>query len=155
MSLFEDKGSIFGRQGKSALDGAAGSMFGDDDQEDQEDQGAQPMEGETSEDFAKRVFSEAQSGFMQRAKAENDRMMLAVDSEFWFAVAFQTREQKEAFLAAFKERFNFPSDDDKYIDGWQFAKALGLTIPRAEMPYNKGDKIDAKWSAMSRVFGEE
>lgn len=71
-------------------------------------------------------LSELQKGFKKRAKKEKDRFERATDPEFWFAVYFQSREEKEAFLAAMKLHANVYGD--RYIDGKKWARALGLDI---------------------------
>lgn len=60
----------------------------------------------------------------KREKAEDARRERATDSEFWFAVVFQDRASKEAFLEAVAPRMG-----DKYIDGHALAKAMGVEIP--------------------------
>lgn len=81
------------------------------------------------------------AGFRARAKDENQRFRLATDSEYWTCICFQTREQKEAFLAALK----LIEFGDKYLDGQVVAKALGIDLPKAEVPYNTGSKVDSEW----------
>lgn len=75
------------------------------------------------ESFEERVNRE---GMAERAKAERDRFRKATDSEFWFAVCFTTREEKEAFLSAAKVRKNILGD--KYLDGKRFAQVLGIEM---------------------------
>lgn len=89
---------------------------------------------ETIEEESKRELSELEKGFKERAKAEQERMMLATDSEYWVALCFQSRDQKEQFLRA----LDLMQLGDKYLDGWQVAKKLGVALDRAEIPYNKG-----------------
>lgn len=62
-------------------------------------------------------------------RAERQRELDATDSEHWFAVNFETREQKEAFLRA----LGLFDEADKYLDGLAAAKILEglLTKPRA------------------------
>ncbi len=67
-----------------------------------------------------------QQGFKQRAEAEKDRFRKATDSEFWFAVCFTSREDKEAFLKAANAKKNLMGD--KYLDGYKLAKLLGLDM---------------------------
>lgn len=67
-----------------------------------------------------------QSGFADRAKKEKDRFKNAVDTEFWFAVCFKTREDKEAFLNAMK--LTKTMFGDKYIDGHKWARAMGISL---------------------------
>lgn len=76
--------------------------------------------------------------FMKRSDADKARFEAATDSEFWVAVCFQSRAQKEAFIDA----VNWPGvdRDTRYVDGVRLAKALDLPIqaetfrPPAEKP---------------------
>lgn len=86
-------------------------------------------------------LDEVQRGFRERAKNEDRRFELATDSEYWFAMCFQTREQKEAFLKAM-EWFEL---GDKYIDGQAVAKQMGVELPDADVPYRADGKIDKDW----------
>lgn len=104
-----------------------------------------PHDGMKVEERATAVLNEAQQAFANRAKAENERMLLAVDSEFWVAFAFQTRAQKEQFL----KLANLIQLGDKYIDGWEAAKILGITLDRAKQPYNDSSKLDPKWTDLA------
>lgn len=83
-----------------------------------------------------------QAGFRARASADAGRKLAATDSEYWFAVCFQTREQKEAFLAAMK----LMEHGDKYLDGQVLAQRLGVELPPADVPYNTGGKCDKAWA---------
>lgn len=67
---------------------------------------------------------------------------LANDSEFWFAVHFQTREQKEAFVQA------LGIAQDKYIDGQQLAQVLNISLPPRPAPY-KIAKVDKKLAELT------
>lgn len=69
-------------------------------------------------------FTALEQGYRDRAKAESDRFKRATDSEFWFAVCFTTREEKEAFLQA----AGLSHLGDKYLDGRQVAHALDVDI---------------------------
>ena len=60
-------------------------------------------------------------GFKDRKRRENDRFRRATDTEHWVAICFDSRDAKEAFLAA----AGGLDLGDKYIDGHQFAKRLG------------------------------
>lgn len=62
---------------------------------------------------------------------------LANDSEFWFAMYFQTREQCEAFVN------HFGLEQNKYIDGQAAAEKMGVPLPKRPAPYKVG-KIDRK-----------
>ncbi|WP_211440941.1 hypothetical protein [Collimonas humicola] len=75
-------------------------------------------------------------------KQQADAIELANDSEFWFAMYFQTREQKEAFVAALGLK------QDKYIDGQEAARILGITLPPRPAPYKVG-KVDRKLAALT------
>jgi hypothetical protein len=82
-----------------------------------------------------------QEGFRNRAKDESNRFKLATDSEYWACLCFQTREQKEAFLAALGVLVH----GDKYLDGQIVANKLGITLPAADMPYNTSSEHDKSW----------
>lgn len=94
---------------------------------------------EPAEETAKRELSELEAAFKKRAEAEQERFMLATDSEYWVALCFQSRDQKEEFLRA----LDLIQHGDKYLDGWTVAKKLGVRLTRADVPYNTG-KGDAK-----------
>lgn len=81
-------------------------------------------------------------GFRKRAKDESTRFELAVDTEYWACLCFQTREQKETFLAA----LNLLQFGNKYIDGQLAAKELGVILPDGNVPYNTSSKIDKKFA---------
>lgn len=69
---------------------------------------------------AARELSALEQAYRDRAKAEASRFTAATDSEFWVAVCFTSREEKEAFLA----EFGLMRHGDKYLDGGQVAKTL-------------------------------
>lgn len=82
-----------------------------------------------------------QEGFRKRAKDEGKRFALATDTEYWACLCFQTREQKEAFLAA----LDLLKFGDKYLDGQEVAKQLGVALPEAAVPYKTSAKPDPAW----------
>lgn len=61
-----------------------------------------------------------EEGYRARAKAEANRFRQATDSEFWVALVFADREEKEAFL----EQFNLTDLGDKYLVGRKVARRL-------------------------------
>lgn len=73
---------------------------------------------------AKAELDELQKGFRARRDAEAKRFEQATDSEYWFAVCFKSRADKDAFLSAIKaSRLG-----DKYLDGYQLARLLKVDI---------------------------
>lgn len=80
--------------------------------------------GDLAADSAAELDAVAQ-GFRDRTKREDERFRLATDSEYWFAVCFKTRADKEAFLAAAR----LMPIGDKYLDGYAVARALGIPMP--------------------------
>jgi hypothetical protein len=70
------------------------------------------------------------SGFQDRARQEQARFELATDTEFWFSVYFQSREQKEAFLKALE----WLTSGDKYLNGLELAEAMGIELPKVSLP---------------------
>jgi hypothetical protein len=87
-------------------------------------------------------LNELQRGFRERAKNEEKRFALVTDSEYWACLCFQTRAQKDAFLQA----LGILDIGDKYIDGKEVAKRLGIALPEEEPPYNPNPRIDPTWA---------
>lgn len=77
--------------------------------------------------------------FKRRGEVEAKRRRLATDSEYWACVVFQSREQKEAFLAA----MNWAKYGDKYLDGKRIAKDAGINLP-ADEPSYQGEKSNGR-----------
>lgn len=73
------------------------------------------------------------TAFKERAQNENARLLDATDSEFWFAVCFQTREQKEEFL----KKMALIDIGDKYLDGLKVAQRLGVRLESPVPPNRK------------------
>lgn len=69
-------------------------------------------------------------GFRERKGNEDARFRDATDSEYWFAVCFRSRAHKDAFLAAVRKAKlgSGRLQGDKYLDGHQLAKLLGIEI---------------------------
>lgn len=65
-----------------------------------------------------------QIGFRERKAREAERFKNATDSEFWVALCFRTREQKEQFLKVAK----LIEHGDKYLDGELVAKILNIPL---------------------------
>jgi hypothetical protein len=61
-----------------------------------------------------------QAAYRERAKNEAGRFKAATDSEFWVAVCFKTREDKETFL----QEQGLAQLGDKYLDGYKVGKIL-------------------------------
>ena len=77
---------------------------------------------------ARNQISEVLRKFKEQKKSEAKTYWENVDSEYWFCLCFQTRQQKDDFLAALKwDRFG-----DKYLDGIEVMKAM--RIPIGEVP---------------------
>jgi len=63
-------------------------------------------------------------------RTAHDRFVLAMDSEYWFSVIFQSREQKETFL----NLLGWMIVGDKYLDGLELARRMGLRLPQTPLP---------------------
>lgn len=63
---------------------------------------------------------EVEAAFRNRLAKEDKRKVAATDSEFWFAVYFQTREEKERFL----RDFGLGKLGDKYLSGSRVSRVL-------------------------------
>lgn len=77
---------------------------------------------------------------LRREKKRQDEMF---DSEFWLAIYFQNRSQKESFLAGLA--LLIESAGDKYIDGQLLAAKLGIELPKAS-EIKAQNKISATWN---------
>lgn len=64
------------------------------------------------------------AGWRERTSTEADRYKNTTDSEYWFALCFKTRADKEKFLAA----TGLMPLGDKYLDGHRAATALGVDL---------------------------
>ena len=69
-------------------------------------------------------FEAVDEAYRDRAKREDERYTKATDSEYWFAVCFEGREQKDAFLKAAGVKTRLLGD--KYLTGRDLAAALGI-----------------------------
>jgi len=81
------------------------------------------------------------TAFEERAKNEQARLQDATDSEFWIAVCFQTREQKEEFL----QKTGIAQFGDKYLDGMKVAKKLGVTLESPVPPNRRIQKFSNEY----------
>lgn len=86
-----------------------------------------PVTGDMQVDSAAELTAMEQA-YRDRAKAEAKRFTDATDSEYWFAVCFTSREEKDQFLA----EFGLAKVGDKYLDGHQVAAQLRNLNPGEE-----------------------
>lgn len=83
------------------------------------------VEGPIKDDpTIEQVVEGVRTSFMERAKAEEKRVELVTDSEFWCCFCFETRTQKDAFLKA----LGLWEAGDKYVNGILAAKKLGIDL---------------------------
>lgn len=73
-------------------------------------------------------------------KGKNELYRIANDDEFWFAVCFQSKEQKDTFL----ELAGWAAIGDKYLDGLAVAKRLDVAIDPIPMPKPKLTRLTRK-----------
>lgn len=91
------------------------------------------------------------TAFRQRANDEKARIKLATDSEFWFAVCFVTREQKDTFLAA----MGWNLIGDKYLDGELLALMLDIELPpRPKSVHARTKKTDKRLNELTEDYGD-
>ena len=79
--------------------------------------------GPAEEESAKELTA-LQQGMKDRKAAESRRFRRATDSEYWVAMAFASREEKEEFLAKWKLR----RLGDKFLDGRAVDKTLSTIL---------------------------
>lgn len=83
-----------------------------------------------------RQFAQAKATAMQRN-----------DSEYWVAVCFQSRAQKEEFL---RNAGVTADDGDKYLDGVILANKLKIHLTPDTAPLLESGKIDPKLAKIAR-----
>lgn len=88
-------------------------------------------------------LGELESGFRKRAADEGRRFALTTDSEYWGAICFQTRAQKEAFFAALGVLDL--GLGARYFDGNAIAARLGIALPDESVPYRADKQPDPTW----------
>lgn len=85
------------------------------------------------------------AGFKARAERESERFTLATDSEFWVAIGFQSREQKEVFLRAME----WLQYGDKYLNGLHIAEDAGIKLPEVDLPDPTKKPADRRLAALA------
>lgn len=95
------------------------------------------ISAEELEKEAAKESNEILDKFRQRANDENARLLDATDSEFWVAMCFQTREQKEEFL----RKAHLIQYGDKYLDGMKVAEEMGIKLETEVPPVRKISKF--------------
>ena len=68
--------------------------------------------------------SEAIKRIKEEKRQLREQWRINVDTEFWIAVCFQSRAQKEEFLG----KVGWTDNGDKYLDGLQVAADMGIDI---------------------------
>ena len=72
----------------------------------------------------KEELSELLKKFKAQSKEERKTFIENVDSEYWVAICFQSREQKDEFLV----QAGLAQYGDKYLDGMDVAEHMGIHI---------------------------
>lgn len=87
-----------------------------------------PVEGMTYTDDpetdAKEEISRTLQALRENEKLRRNQYTEMVDTEFWCAICFQSRGQKDEFL----EKLGLLRHGDKYLDGLFVARVLGVDI---------------------------
>ncbi len=95
--------------------------------------GAMTYTGNAEADAATEM-SEALRAIIDQKRGMREVYRTTTDPEFWFAVCFQSREQKDEFLRL----VGWDAFGDKYIDGLRVAEALDIPIePISVAPLGK------------------
>jgi hypothetical protein len=80
-------------------------------------------------------MDEVQAAMAAQDKRFAERFKQLTDTEYWFCVCFQTREQKDEFLA--KSGIKNACRSEKYLDGMKLAKHLGVKLESPVPPLMK------------------
>lgn len=89
-------------------------------------------------------LSEVEKSFRERMANENKRFRDMCDTEYWVAVCFTSREQKEEFLRS----LDLPIEE-KYIDGREMARKINRAIKTPDLKFAKISKPNK--SLMDRI----
>lgn len=79
-----------------------------------------PKKSEPTVEKLNEEVSETLASFKDREKQEAKRFRDATDSEYWVAICFHSRADKEAFLA----EHGLDHLGDKYLDGYAVSRLL-------------------------------
>lgn len=139
-----DLGALELDLGGTGLDLAMGgiTLAGADPADD-----APPMTPDSVEAEALAEVSEVLAGFKGRADREEQRYEDATDSEYWVALCFQTRAQKEEFLD--KVGWSRDLHGDKYLDGMLMAETLGVELESRVPPLPEA-RVDSRLARLAR-----
>jgi hypothetical protein len=85
--------------------------------------------GDTAQDQAAELTA-LQRGFRERREKQRLRQQQINDTTYWCSLTFQSRAQRNAFLAALG--LDRMLEDDQHLDGVAVAKKLGIELPPAE-----------------------
>lgn len=96
----------------------------------QEELTLEQVESETLDEL-----SEVEKSFRERMVNENKRFRDMCDTEYWVAVCFTSREQKEEFLRS----LDLPIEE-KYIDGREMARKINRAIKTPDLKFAKISK---------------
>jgi hypothetical protein len=103
-------------------------------------------DGESAEDDCKIEMDAVRSAYADRIANQRKQVADAIDTEFWFAVYFRSREQKNQFLHA----IGMLAEADKYIDGERLADTLGIDLAGGEAVFTVRDPCP-KLAAIAEV----
>lgn len=123
--------------------------FGGDGVEDESDSAAPEgffaavqYSGDPEKDMAAEL-TEVQKKFRASIRGDVDRYAATNDSEYWVSLVFDTREQKNDFLA----QLGWSGLGTKYIDGIELAEKLGVALP--ESPLELKFKMKKEYDGLS------
>lgn len=114
-----DLGDLVGGSVDVGMDLDADDLLGETPDPVPDPLGEVEYSGNLAQDAAAELTA-LEQGYRDRAKQESNRFRDATDSEYWFAVCFKTRAEKEAFLSKYK----LDQLGDKYLDGKKVGKIL-------------------------------
>lgn len=94
--------------------------------------GLPPIDATDAEAIVNREVDDMMSLIRENRKNNAEHFRDVEAGEFWFCACFQSRSQKEEFLAKFLEKYAPQWDIDyfgaKYISGLELAAAVGIPI---------------------------
>lgn len=115
-----------------------------------EEEAAEPASLEELEKSVLDELGEVESSFRERLKRENSRFLDMCDTEYWFAVCFTSRKQKEEFMT------KIGIDPElKYVEGREMAKAYRKALKTPDLEFAQIRPFDKEYLKRATDLSEE
>jgi len=141
-----DDDLIGGADDITSLGGRETDLIGDDDLIGKEDDDGMGKRKPFTETIVEKLTT-AQEQFRKARIREREQRDTLNDPEFWFCIYFPTRELKNEFLA--KSGITEHIGGDKYIDGIELARAMGIKMSGDRVPFTPVIGVKSRWANLA------